>query len=179
MKCILILLVVAFGHLSDAESFSNMATTTVGFRTLGRYDYPSFTKIYYVSENYQSEWTGSFSFCKSNGMELMTMDSEDEADYIMERLELNSDYIDYVYVGGVTSKLRDPNNWYWINSNYKKSEVSLPWGTGQPDNAAGGEYCLAIYRAANRRFEFHDHPCNSYKKRFICQLIKESTRNKA
>jgi len=169
MKYILVLLFVAFVHFPDA---ANSTGTIVGFRALGRYDYPSSTKLYYFSEIYQADWMGAFSFCKSNGMELMTMDSEDEAEYIMERLELNADYIDFAYVGGVTTSLKDRNNWHWINSNFKKSEVSLPWGPNQPDGGSNDEFCLGVERAANRRFKFHDFSCFSRKKPFICQLVK-------
>ena len=51
----------------------------------------------------------------------------------------------------------------WING---EPVEGIPWKSGEPDNFAGGEHCLAM--GQNYSFKFYDISCTSTYS-FLCQ----------
>lgn len=98
-------------------------------------------------------WSEGVSFCRSQGMQLVSLDSAEKADHFLGLI--GSDRSPYSWVGGEVSG--DSRTLSWLNG--KTDDVRKgqhPWSftgrTGpQPD---GGERCLAILNNTYRYYTF-------------------------
>ncbi|CAB3388907.1 Hypothetical predicted protein [Cloeon dipterum] len=120
---------------------------------------------YYISKEKMS-WHLASTFCKSNGMELASIETEAENNAIL----------------GVIGN-ENPKESYWLSGSDYGSEGTFYWtGTGlkisgftyferrQPDNYGGNEHCLQFWSASST-LAWNDHHCH-LKFRFICEVIE-------
>ncbi|CAB3388380.1 Hypothetical predicted protein [Cloeon dipterum] len=118
---------------------------------------------YYISKEKMS-WHLASMFCKSNGMELASIETEAENNAIL----------------GVIGN-ENPKESYWLSGSDFGSEGTFYWtGTGlkisgftyferrQPDNHGGNEHCLQFWETSST-LAWNDHQCQ-LKFRFICEV---------
>ncbi|XP_068244296.1 ladderlectin-like isoform X1 [Palaemon carinicauda] len=67
-----------------------------------------------------------------------------------------------IYVGGTNKETRE---WRWLSG---RRIESLPWGSGEPNNADGRENCI-ILKASD--YKFNDVPC-SFRNEYVCMKKK-------
>jgi len=113
-------------------------------------------------------WNEGVSYCRSQGMKLVSLDSREKADHFLNLVK--SDRATYFWAGGEVSS--DSRTLSWQNG--AKQPISRgqhPWSftgrTGpQPD---GGERCLAILNDVYRDgVKFHDVACH-HRKPVVCE----------
>ncbi|XP_065345365.1 hepatic lectin-like [Cloeon dipterum] len=119
---------------------------------------------YYISKEKMS-WHLASTFCKSNGMELASIETEAENNAILD------------VIGN-----EKPKESYWISGSDMGSEGTFYWtGTGmkisgftyferrQPDNFGGNEHCLQFWKPSTPTLAWNDHQCH-LNFRFICEV---------
>merc|ERR1719270_478793 len=113
------------------------------------------------------------SFCRSQGMRMVSLDNIGKAQHFMNLLE--SDNAPYFWAGGNISS--DKRTLRWENGRSERiSRGRFPWSMEglhgpQPDGGPGSELCLAILNNVyNDRVKFHDVGC-SHRKPTICEQI--------
>ena len=113
-------------------------------------------------------WTEARSQCQNKGMELVSINSQQEFDYItsllnsmIRQLEINCMYI-------WTSGNNNNNNgdWLWGNS---ENPVTYVWDLFQPDGYFVESACAAIYIFTE--FKMSAAECSD-QKCFLCEIIQ-------
>merc|ERR1719431_73648 len=114
------------------------------------------------------DWRGGVSFCKSKGMNLISLDNKEKTERFLRLVA--ADRSPYFWAGGQVS--RDSRTLTWQNGKTEPiARGQHPWSftgrTGpQPD---GGETCLAILNSVYRDgVKFHDVACH-HRKPVVCQ----------
>lgn len=116
-------------------------------------------------------WGEARAICKSYGLELMTLETLQEANLFLTMAD-NHSY--FRTVNGICSSIdattltsKSPTDWYWSQTG-KKVSFQIPWFPGEPGGAP--EFCLGICRASSTiKFGYHDIPCDTWVYRFVCQ----------
>merc|ERR1719410_2870581 len=113
-------------------------------------------------------WNEGVSYCRSQGMKLISLDSKEKADHFLSLV--GSDRAPYFWAGGEVSS--DSRRLTWQNGQSEPvTRGQHPWSftgrTGpQPD---GGERCLAILNNVYRDgVKFHDVACH-HRKPVVCE----------
>ncbi|XP_070490806.1 CD209 antigen-like protein E [Chironomus tepperi] len=140
----------------------------VNLEEIGRYSGQDstgtrYSKSYFISRNYQSNWEDAKAICKLFNLELATFETLHEANSFFN---LPNVIQDYVFVDGTTTVLGSPTEWYWTNKGERKIAYALPWDRGEPNNA-GIESCLTVIK--HGKIGFNDLSCWTNPKYFICQ----------
>jgi len=114
------------------------------------------------------DWTRGVSYCKSQGMELISLDTEEKAEHFLGLVV--RERAPYFWTGGEVSP--DNKELRWRNGKTEPiSKGKHPWSftgrTGpQPD---GGERCLAVLNNTYRDgAKYHDVACH-HMKPVICE----------
>merc|ERR1711892_1065225 len=114
------------------------------------------------------DWRGGVSFCKSKGMNLISLDNKEKTEHFLRLVA--SDRSPYFWSGGQVS--RDSRTLTWPNGKTEPiARGQHPWSftgrTGpQPD---GGETCLAVLNSVYRDgVKFHDVACH-HRKPVVCE----------
>lgn len=140
-----------------------------------------YSKRYYLSQKFRSDWMGAFMFCKKHDMELVTLEDSDAASYFFT-LVLNyfkaQTKFQRAFVGAMTSQPGSTTEWYWIHRGVaKKTSFPLQWHENEP-NRNGEEFCLEVslrrtWWIIQDRTGFNDVACFDHTKNddFICQQI--------
>merc|ERR1711970_15709 len=113
-------------------------------------------------------WNEGVSYCRSQGMKLISLDSREKADHFLNLV--GKERAEYFWAGGEVSS--DSQTLTWQNGRTESiSKGQHPWSftgrTGpQPD---GGERCLAILNNVYRDgVKFHDVACH-HRKPVVCE----------
>ncbi|XP_017768246.1 PREDICTED: C-type lectin 37Db-like [Nicrophorus vespilloides] len=144
------------------------STLTFVRRSPFHYEYKDI--FYYFETFYKATWFKAFMSCSKMGMQLLSIDSDEEFDKIHEFLK---DKIEYkpelsIWTSGAMKRIGQFN---WINTGYP---VRLSkWHPGEPNNYGGREYCLKIWINDNR-FLLDDDRCDR-EMHFICESRKSSS----
>ena len=85
-------------------------------------------------------WVESLLVCRSFGMNLMTIKSSEEFQYLDEILRVLLD--DHHYIGG--SNLGS-KSWYWVSDGLEISMKPEEWHNGKPDGQDQGEFCADFH----------------------------------
>ncbi|KAL7036617.1 hypothetical protein ACKWTF_008874 [Chironomus riparius] len=150
--------------------FANMGTYR-GFTTDGS----EYQKSYFVSRWFGENWTGARSFCSSFNLQLVSLQTLQEALAFLYLADTHPYFKKYTacsmfYIDGMTSIMKSTTEWYWADSGNKIS-YPMPWLSGQPDNANGDERCLAFRRnTPTQNYRFVDNTCSGGP-HFVCQRI--------
>lgn len=115
--------------------FENCEIFLLHFYLGGTYsDGRPYEKTYYMPSFMKTTWVNVRPFCQSFGMEILSLETYDEAVNFMKLCEYNYYIMDTnTYIGGYTTQLKNPNTWYWVNSG-RKIDYNLAFGLGMPDN---------------------------------------------
>ncbi|CAB3359796.1 Hypothetical predicted protein [Cloeon dipterum] len=125
------------------------------------------TGYYYISApNEKENWFMADKYCKSNGMELASIETADENRALISAL---GDGNDRFWLSG--TDLGSEGNFYW-SSNAKLLKTFIDFEIAQPDNLGGKEHCIQFRRSRDERklkYKWNDDVCKS-RNRFICEL---------
>ena len=121
-----------------------------------------------MSREIKLVWANAFMFCRSFGMELVSLPTKDLADKFTQLCFENAPYFDkYTHIGG-TYIGAGLNNFYWLSTG-KKVSHDLNWGPGQPNNYGGQQSCLALNKE-NGPFKFDDiEGFGTHEEKFVCE----------
>ncbi|CAO1325700.1 unnamed protein product [Diamesa serratosioi] len=147
------------------------------FKNLGSLDYTldgrQCTSTYYVSREIKLVWAHALMFCRSFGMELVSLPTKELADKFTQLCYNNAQFFDkYTHIGG-TYIGAGLNNWYWI-SDGKPVSYPIPMLPGEPNNARGVQNCLALDKQ-NGPFLFNDIDAfGHHEEKFVCESKPKS-----
>lgn len=128
-------------------------------------DGKSNTKNYFVSTTFRANWMNAQSFCKSNGMELASLESQEEAEYFLASCEKNHEFFEeFSQIGGVLIL----ENWYWISS---RQRLNFKLDFQRNKNSRNDGECLQLVKRSERKFSFGRTECfsNCDAHKFVCQ----------
>lgn len=140
----------------------------------------TYSKEFYIPKIFDAYWHEVTEICQSYGMDAVSLETKKEAEALLSFLALYKwEAKSNFYIGGMTLKHGDKNNFFWTNSG-NRIEFELDWGKSQPDGWEkpewGKESCLSIRRDDKNggRLGFNDVFCNAYRAdNFVCELIKQ------
>ncbi|XP_017771139.1 PREDICTED: C-type lectin 37Da-like [Nicrophorus vespilloides] len=114
-------------------------------------------------------WHNAYLACKQYNMELITIDSDAEFDYIREFINsLTATNKVSVWTSG--NDLGTEGEYKWMSNG--RGVYSSRWHNGQPTNAGGIEDCIHFWYF-NNIYLLNDAKCADNMS-FICQSIKKS-----
>ncbi|XP_017771138.1 PREDICTED: C-type lectin 37Da-like isoform X2 [Nicrophorus vespilloides] len=126
-------------------------------------------KTYYFEINNQMNWHNAYLACKQYNMELISIDSDAEFDYIREFINtLTATNKVSVWTSG--NDVGTEGVFKWMSNG--RRVFSNRWHNGQPDNAGSNEDCIHFWYIGNV-YLLNDLNCES-NMAFICQSIKKS-----
>jgi hypothetical protein len=116
--------------------------------------------------------------CRIQGLEFLSIDSDDEMKNFRSLFMNNSLYFDeFNYIGGIETVPGDASTFEWVESG--KPASGLNFEGIEPSNFDGKQHCLAIQKHKDNHISFDDNYCDdsiisrasvNYWK-FICQEI--------
>jgi len=119
----------------------------------------------------QNTWGEARAICRSFDLELMTLESLNEAKSFLTMAD-NHNYfrsfgVIWIVIDGTTLTAKSLTDWYWPQTG-KKISFPMPWGVSQP--SGGTEFCLSFGRLnANEKFGLNDLRCSEGIYPFMCQ----------
>ncbi|XP_065348723.1 P-selectin-like [Cloeon dipterum] len=123
------------------------------------------TGNYFISKPTQKgNWYLASQFCKSNGLELVSIETEAESIALVEAL---GETTDRFWLSG--TDLGSEGKFYW-SATGKNIGLFSDFSSGQPDNYKGNEHCLQLWtNTPNKTYAWNDNVCE-HMYRFICEL---------
>ena len=120
----------------------------------------------------KTSWTNSRPACKSYDMDILSVETEAEADHFLNLCTKSSkSFEELTYVGATTLAAGTTDQWYWVNSE-THIEYPLKFALGQPDNNNTNENCLGIGMTEESTFAFFDVDCNGIAEfKFACHKL--------
>ncbi|XP_065353186.1 uncharacterized protein LOC135948051 [Cloeon dipterum] len=129
------------------------------------------TGTYYISKSFEkTNWYMANLFCKNNGMELASVETKEESDFLISAFGSTSDKF---WLSG--NDLGSENYFYWIGVG-KLIDPFWYFEQGQPDNGNNNENCVQYFVHPNingATYKWNDANCGE-DERFVCEL--ESTK---
>ncbi|XP_065344621.1 C-type lectin domain family 4 member F-like [Cloeon dipterum] len=119
---------------------------------------------YYISKEKMS-WHLAGKFCKSNGMELASIETEAENNALLDAID-DENSKEFYWLSG--SDLGSEGTFYWAGTGLDVSGFTY-FAEGQPDNRGGKEHCLQFWRFSSATLAWNDHQCQ-LNFRFICEV---------
>ena len=121
-----------------------------------------------MSREIKLVWAEAFMFCRSFGMELASLPTEELSNKFRQLCFENAPYFDkYTHIGG-TYIGAGLNRWYWLSTG-KPVNYHLPMPAGEPNNYGGHQNCLAVDKQ-NGPFLFNDiHDFGEHAEKFVCE----------
>jgi hypothetical protein len=120
------------------------------------------------------DWPNAFSFCKVLGLNLATMEDNEQQDHLLSLL--NDDSFSKVpgfdlqlLIGG--TDIGSEGNFYWASSG-NPVYYPLKWVEGEPNNLGDNEHCMGLGKWKDS-FQVNDVPCTGYQAPFICELVED------
>ncbi|XP_065344091.1 CD209 antigen-like protein B [Cloeon dipterum] len=119
----------------------------------------------YFFSTEELNWYSAARFCKSNGMELASIETEAENNAILQVIgKLVGDF----WLSG--TDLGSEGKFYWAGTGMDV-EGFTKFLRGQPDNYIGEEHCLQFHRHRITNIGWNDNKCD-VQCRFICEKTK-------
>lgn len=129
-------------------------------------------KTYFLSCHFTVNWVHTRSICKAYDMDVLSLDSAEEADAFLSLCYSMSSIFGWqTHIGGMTTEAKSLTNWYWVVTN-KKINFPMNWAPGEP-NDLKSEKCLGVVKEhSDGKFYFNDLPCaDGTKYKFVCQKV--------
>lgn len=124
------------------------------------------TKTYYLS-SLPLFWIEALLTCRSYSMNLLTIGSSAEYNYLKTVIQLNNTLFQSNTFVGLTRL--NGNQWYWINEGNLFNVTTVNWWPGEP-NGGGASECAALVQSGVQ-FGLNDLGCRADVFRFICEDI--------
>lgn len=133
---------------------------------LGKY-----TKTFWYSSGYRGTWIEAEAICDSYDLTLATLDSQQEADFLLPLYSANNLLFDaYTHIGAVATVPFTKTDYFWLQTGAKVN-FTMRFLPGFPDNYGGKEVCLSLTYNGGVVY-FNDIQCfEAWSLRFICQSI--------
>lgn len=123
--------------------------------------------IKYITRHTKLTWSNARSFCNSHGMDILSIADKDEETSIFDISERYFDVDTTIYIGGIATKLKDAESWYWVRSG-DRIVYPIKWGPTEPNNSSPEEWCMAM-KKFKQGFFMIDFTCDTTPLKFICQ----------
>ncbi|XP_045479170.1 perlucin-like [Harmonia axyridis] len=124
-------------------------------------------RFYYFGTYFKANFFKAMQFCRDHGMNLLSIESDDENTRISDHLSKHAKGIDHFWTSG--SDLGEEGKFVWLSTGKYLNYTN--WSPPQPDNSGKIENCLELWKID--RYIWNDIPCtNQYN--FICEM-KECT----
>ncbi|XP_060082173.1 killer cell lectin-like receptor subfamily B member 1B allele C [Ylistrum balloti] len=121
-------------------------------------------KCYYVSSTSQkTEWATAITRCSDMGANLVEIQTDTEAKFIMSNLPSRVGNTDIIYTG---RKRNEANNWVFVSNNQIVDTNVRTWASGEPDG--GTQRCGCTRQSEN--FRMLDCFCTGYNLFYICEI---------
>ncbi|XP_063079999.1 CD209 antigen-like protein C [Engraulis encrasicolus] len=116
------------------------------------------SSLYYIYSDKKS-WADSKQHCMDLGAHLVIIDSQEEQEFILERIKTRA------WIG--LSDLETEGVWKWVDGN----NLGKPrfWMQGEPNDQDGGEDCVEIIASQKPLASWKDHVCG-ITKNYICEI---------
>ncbi|XP_050511758.1 snaclec alboaggregin-D subunit beta-like [Diabrotica virgifera virgifera] len=128
-------------------------------------------KRYYIGDVFQGNFFRSEQFCRQNGMNLVSISSSQENDFlqrtIIQRSNSSAGLGDEFWTSG--TKIPDSRNWIWFTTGRKISYYN--WLKGQPES--NKNYQCIEAQVTNNQLKWSNKDCWE-KYYFICESTKSS-----
>ncbi|CAG9855092.1 unnamed protein product [Phyllotreta striolata] len=132
--------------INDKEMIFSYSPSTM---ELQRYQ----DSLYYFQTIFKGTFFQAMQFCKFHGMELVSIESKDENDFLHEALSKFLTAGDYLFwSSGI--KVEPDNRWEWMGTGKPISYFN--WLAGQPGNTATERYLELRHLNANREIVYND-----------------------
>ncbi|KAJ8975401.1 hypothetical protein NQ317_001941 [Molorchus minor] len=119
-------------------------------------------KIYYIESILQANYFQAFQYCRYHGMQLLTISSQAETDFLKGQIEKLGKHT--FWTSG--SKLSDGTNWSWMSTGNHITYTN--WHPGEPTMV--NEDCIEIHIYDNGYLQWNDFVC-SERINFICETF--------
>ncbi|KAJ8975399.1 hypothetical protein NQ317_001939 [Molorchus minor] len=125
---------------------------------------PSFTlvhygrKTYYIESILQANYFQAFQYCRYHGMQLLTILSQAEADFLERQVS--------TAFGHLAQKLSDGTNWSWLSTGNQINYTN--WYPGEPTMV--NEDCIEVKIYDNGYLQWNDFICSN-RNNFICETF--------
>ncbi|CAB3379453.1 Hypothetical predicted protein [Cloeon dipterum] len=125
------------------------------------------TGTYYISKSFErTNWYMANLFCKNNGMELASVETKEESDFLISMFGGSTDKF---WLSG--TDLGYENYFYWIGVGIL---IDPFWyfEVGQPDNANNNENCVQYFvhpDISDATYKWNDANCEEAE-RFVCEV---------
>lgn len=135
------------------------------------------TKFYYLSK-LKGSWIESHLICKSFGMNLLSIESHKELDFIKEiYVKFNKSLESHTYIGGTNLV---SGKWQWIGTG-KEFDLSLSvWHENGPNGQDSNEFCTDLHVSRDKEYKvaINDVPCASsyYSWDSLCERVESKER---
>ncbi|XP_060085743.1 C-type lectin domain family 7 member A-like [Ylistrum balloti] len=121
-------------------------------------------KCYYVSSSFQmTEWATAMTQCNDMGANLVEIQTDTEAKFIMSNLPSRVGYYDLIYTG---RKRNEANNWVFVSNDQGINTSMRTWGYGEPEG--GIQRCGCTAQSDN--FLMLDCLCWGFYLFYICEI---------
>ncbi|CAG9858078.1 unnamed protein product [Phyllotreta striolata] len=127
-------------------------------------------KSYYIGNIFKAEFLQAQQFCKFHGMELLSIESKEENDFLNKKIVDAGNRNERLWTSG--TRVPETDHWMWLSTG--KSISYFNWNIHQPDNDKQNEKCMEIVQESPAGirygdFKMNDVPCH-YKFFFICEF---------
>lgn len=120
------------------------------------------TKRYSLVTSFRGNWFKAFTWCRSNGKQLVSIMSQTENDEISRLIRKSGHQQDAFWISGARV---DSENFYWMGNGNKfgYSNWNIFNGRPNPDNLTGRQYCVQLIAS-----QWDDTECDT-EKYFVCE----------
>lgn len=140
----------AFERIKDEDSLSKDFTANLG------------GKIYYFAILEKANFFEAIQFCKKHGMELASLETEEENEIILDYMKTKLDKMDRFWISG--NDLAKEKHFTWLSTG--EPFTFTYWGISQPDDDVGDEDCVEIRNFG--KLVWNDESC-LLSQNFICE----------
>ncbi|XP_055625172.1 C-type lectin 37Da-like [Toxorhynchites rutilus septentrionalis] len=128
----------------------------------------------YQIPNLRGNWFKAFEFCRSIGMQLVTIRSRAENDAVAKYIQSTDKYNDVsssFWLGG--SDLAEEGTFSWMPTGQLVTFSN--WSPGEPNNAFQTEHCIQLVYIPRfeQRWTWNDNNCTTSYMYFICETASQ------
>jgi len=151
----------------------------VAFEKIGTYSNGKRGKTFFIPRHFKSHASSARAICKSYNMDIVSLETKEEADAFLSLCKSNSDVLDTrAHVGAITLGSETNSTWFWVASG-NSIDYPLKFGIGQPNNYGGFQRCLTVEWMDNE-CKFNDRHCHAQmgaqetdkeEYKFVCERV--------
>ncbi|XP_017770304.1 PREDICTED: C-type lectin 37Da-like [Nicrophorus vespilloides] len=156
---------MAFSKWFFLASFVFVAVQTYTIQRQSPFHFQYKNKLYYIETFYKANYYKAFMSCRKLGMNLVSIDSEDEFDKLHSFIKFSTKNENGMAFWTSAAAI-EPLQFHWMLTGYPL-RLASKWLPGEPNNKDGNEYCLEV-RIQNKDLIMNDENCNN-QVYYICE----------